>query len=85
MKTYRLDCAQMTTREALHGYLARELALPGYYGKNLDALFDCLTDMDEPAVFYFSHLNELQKLPGDYGRRLWRPSATRRRRRASWS
>ena len=26
-----------------HDYLAEALNLPDYYGKNLDALYDCLT------------------------------------------
>ena len=29
-----------------HDYLAEALDLPDYYGKNLDALYDCLTEMD---------------------------------------
>jgi RNAse (barnase) inhibitor barstar len=29
-----------------HDYLMRALNLPDYYGKNLDALYDCLTEME---------------------------------------
>ena len=29
-----------------HDYLMEELDLPIYYGKNLDALFDCLCEMN---------------------------------------
>ena len=29
-----------------HDYLIEALALPDYYGKNLDALYDCLTEME---------------------------------------
>ncbi|MCR4990765.1 MAG: barstar family protein [Lachnospiraceae bacterium] len=35
----------MTDRETAHEYIAKVLGFPEYYGKNLDALFDCLTDM----------------------------------------
>ncbi|RAP47536.1 MAG: ribonuclease inhibitor [Methanosphaera sp. rholeuAM6] len=28
-----------------HEYLIRKLDLPDYYGRNLDALYDCLTDI----------------------------------------
>ena len=44
-KKYVLDCTKMTDREAAHEYIAKVLGFPEYYGKNLDALFDCLTDM----------------------------------------
>lgn len=29
-----------------HDYLIEALVLPDYYGKNLDALYDCLTEME---------------------------------------
>mgnify|MGYP002514582791 FL=1 len=29
-----------------HDYLKEALNLPDYYGKNLDALYDCLTEID---------------------------------------
>lgn len=32
-------------KERGHDYLAEELNLPDYYGKNLDALYDCLTEI----------------------------------------
>ena len=44
MKTIVLDCDQMTGREADHDYLARELSFPEWYGRNLDALYDFLTE-----------------------------------------
>lgn len=32
-------------KENGHDYLADALGLPEYYGKNLDALYDCLTEI----------------------------------------
>ena len=29
-----------------HDYLRKALGLPDYYGKNLDALYDCLTEIE---------------------------------------
>ena len=69
MKTYRLDCSKMTDRASLHPYLRQALELPDYYGENLDALFDCLTAMCQPAVFRFERVGLLSQL-GDYGRAL---------------
>ena len=42
-----LNGAALTTSEAMHDYLAKMLNFPAYYGKNLDALYDCLTDVSE--------------------------------------
>jgi RNAse (barnase) inhibitor barstar len=37
-------------KEDGHDYLMEVLNLPDYYGKNLDALYDCLCEMDEEIV-----------------------------------
>ena len=44
METIVIDGADITTREALHSRLALCLGLRDYYGRNLDALYDCLTE-----------------------------------------
>ena len=49
MKTIFLDCRRMQEREAAHAYLAKRLHFPAYYGKNLDALYDLLTDRGTEA------------------------------------
>jgi ribonuclease inhibitor len=54
----------MTDRSAAHDYIAKTLEFPDYYGKNLDALFDCLTEMGECSIV-FKNLDELEML-GDY-------------------
>ena len=38
-----LDASKMVSRQEAHRYLKEQLAFPDYYGKNLDALYDCLT------------------------------------------
>ena len=50
VRTVTLDCARLTERDVAHGYLAEQLELPAYYGRNLDALFDCLTEMGPCAI-----------------------------------
>ena len=45
-----LDAANMTEKEATHAYLKKALALPDYYGSNLDALYDCLTELGETEI-----------------------------------
>ena len=52
---YILDGSQMTTRETAHEHIAKQLRFPDYYGKNLDALYDCVTDLpDAELVIVFS-------------------------------
>lgn len=65
MKTIVIDCAYMTERKAAHEYLQRVLSLPEHYGHNLDALYDCLTEM-QPIRLVIYRREELKKL-GGYG------------------
>lgn len=40
-----IDCTEIRSREDLHEVFARELHFPAWYGRNLDALHDCLTEL----------------------------------------
>ena len=44
-----LDLSAVESAEDLHREIARCLAFPAWYGGNLDALHDCLTDLSEPS------------------------------------
>ena len=46
------------SRAALHARLAAELDFPPYYGANLDALNDCLEELDEPLDITFVRASE---------------------------
>ena len=39
-----IDCSEVRTREDLHRLFRETLNFPQWYGNNLDALYDCLTD-----------------------------------------
>ncbi|MBL8704350.1 MAG: barstar family protein [Rhodospirillales bacterium] len=46
-----LDFAAIKDEAALHDALAKGLGLPAHYGRNLDALWDCLTrDVKGPVT-----------------------------------
>ncbi len=50
MKIVILDAKKMVEKEKMHEYFAKKFDLPEYYGKNLDALFDCLCEINEPTL-----------------------------------
>ena len=50
MKSVSLDAKKMVEKEKMHEYFAKKFVLPEYYGKNLDALFDCLCEINEPTL-----------------------------------
>ena len=45
---------------AFHARIARALDFPDYYGKNLDALYDCLTDLPEGSELVITHFDALE-------------------------
>lgn len=49
MKRIKLDGKKMTSRTKTHEYLMKKFKFPDYYGKNLDALADCLSEIGEPT------------------------------------
>lgn len=58
-----LDAAFLGERQQAHEYLAQMLDLPSYYGRNLDALHDCLSEMREVKLIIKN-----TQLAGDYFR-----------------
>lgn len=62
----RIDGAEILSRDDLHDALSRQLSLPEYYGRNLDALYDCLTDLSEPTELHLAHKAELTATLGIY-------------------
>ncbi|MGN0157736.1 MAG: barstar family protein [Brotaphodocola sp.] len=47
MKTISLDFKSLETMEQIHDHLERQFGFPNYYGRNLDALYDLLTEITE--------------------------------------
>ena len=67
-----IDGSAVTGRENLHELLAEQLALPEWYGKNLDALFDCLTEPGEEIFLVVHGWEALEETLGGYARTVLR-------------
>ncbi len=49
-QVFSFDCQQWSSTEEMHTDFQRTLSFPAYYGRNLDALNDCLSDLPVPDV-----------------------------------
>lgn len=67
MKTVILNGLRMTDREAAHSYLAEKMDFPAYYGRNLDALADCLSEFCGGWEILLLHAEALPAQLGSYG------------------
>jgi len=50
MKRFQIDTRGIIDWESFHSYLANTLSFPDYYGRNMNAWIDCMTDFEEPIV-----------------------------------
>ena len=57
--TYVLDGAMMDTKKHAHQHMRDVMGFPAYYGNNLDALYDCLTELSGEIRLY--HTAELRR------------------------
>lgn len=67
-----IDGARMTSVEQAHLYLERTLRLPPHYGRNLDALYDCLTDLPNTVFVVLINGRQMDEQLGEYAARLRR-------------
>ena len=68
--TVILEGAQMVDRVAVHNHLAQRLQLPSYYGRNLDALYDVLTELGEETTIILREPGIVARNLGKYGEAL---------------
>ena len=55
MKEIRLEESRLQDKKEAHEYLKEALCFPDHYGRNLDALYDCLTELKPCRItFTFS-------------------------------
>lgn len=68
------DFSACVDRKAVLKELGRAFAFPDWYGANLDALYDCLTDLAEPGasgfIIVLDHLPRTARFDNDQRARL---------------
>lgn len=67
MRTIVLDGVMMKEHRQTHEYLAQCLGLPDYYGHNLDALHDCLSEIRESTRLVLYRIDKITDQLGNYG------------------
>lgn len=70
MEKIILDGEQMPSRRKAHDHLTERLQLPDYYGRNLDGLYDLLTERREPVQLVVRHKGTILSWLGEYGEAL---------------
>ncbi|MBQ1371755.1 MAG: barstar family protein [Oscillospiraceae bacterium] len=59
----------ITDRDSLHALLREKLQLPEDCGRNLDAVYDILTEPGKPRIITIKHEAQLRRQLGDYADR----------------
>ena len=72
MKTIIIDGNEIISMSDIHRIFAEELDFPEWYGKNLDALYDCLGDVTEELEIVVENKSELEENLGISFERLCR-------------
>ena len=62
-----IDGRTITDKAMLHAYLKEQCNFPDYYGNNLDALYDVLTERSETLEIKVEHAEELKEILCGYG------------------
>ncbi len=63
-----LDALKMQEKDVAHAYLKEMMSFPDYYGENLDALHDVLTEVDGIRVCFMN----VELAEGDYVKKIIR-------------
>ena len=45
---------RLTSKTKVYNFMNEVLKMPEYYSKNLDSLYDCLTEVEEDTTFVFT-------------------------------
>jgi RNAse (barnase) inhibitor barstar len=63
MSKHEIDGAKISDWESFHTVFSKEFMFPSYYGKNMDAWIDCMSDLDsegEMISIWIKNVNALK-------------------------
>lgn len=66
MNEITINCTAIENKADFHAALASALSFPDDYGNNLDALYDCLTELDQDIRLILTDWHHLEYRLGDY-------------------
>ena len=67
---YTVDLSSVTDLWDFHDIIAEALDFPDYYGCNLDALWDCLTDLAWDIRIEFLSFEKMEKADLEYAKKI---------------
>ena len=68
MQVQILYGSEIQNKEQLHALLVQRLSFPSYYGNNLDALYDCLSERSKAVQLIIAEKDILCVNLADYGK-----------------
>ncbi|BFH14236.1 barstar family protein [Paenibacillus melissococcoides] len=72
MRNIVVEGSSIESKEQMHAFLQEALELPEHYGRNLDALWDCLAGYVElPLTVTWLDYEASEQRLGEYGRKLF--------------
>lgn len=70
MRIVELDGSKMNSIQNTHMYLKESMELPEYYGENLDAMYDVMSDISENTFVFVLNSKQMRDSLGDYSVRM---------------
>lgn len=70
MNVYLLDGKDMTSREVAYHVIQEQMKLPEFFGHNLDALYDCLSELPKETAIVIVNETRLRFNLEEYGEKI---------------